>query len=358
MAAFLIAAGLIAIVDGVVTLTTLGLVVLAIALSAIAYAQITGYIALANLITGQGPLVNSVSLQLSARQVAQLNTQFLPQRQLPDHSFPSHAFPSRQMPDRSAPNRGSPVKVINPPPPPIKSPPILPIKPAPQICPDGYTWNPVTERCEENPPPPVKRTPSQQVCPEGFEWDAATEQCVAIKPPPPPPNCPPGTTWDPQTETCKANPPPPPTPQPVYDPTQDEVEKCCSQSTYNAQLIQSQLNTIIDKLTELAAQPIGTGGIGDQCCTEIVAALGTSTQAIAAIATAIAGITPGAPTAVDLSAVVSALDSITGAIESKTAPPVDLSTIERELEGDTTIQAFIDQLVAEGMIAPDLAQLI
>jgi len=220
-------------------------------------------------ITGLRPLVLSLSAQPSDPALAPLNVLEIPQRSMPLYRAPLNALPQHQPPDNSTPP-GS----------------------------DYPQW----------PQPPIKPPPQQ--CPEGFVWNPQTESCEPIVPPPPPPNCPPGTTWNPETETCEPNPPPPPPPQPVNDPTQDEVEKCCSQSTYNAQLIQSQLNTIIDKLTELAAQPIGAGGVSDSCCTEIVAALGASTQALAAIASAIAGIAPAAPTTVDLSAIVAALDAI------------------------------------------------
>ena len=295
-------------------------------------------------LTGLRPLVLSLSAQPSDPALAPLNVLEIPQRSMPLYRAPLNALPQHQPPDNSTPPGSDypewPQKYIPPPPPPIKPPP-PPIKP----------------------PPPVKRTPAPQQCPEGFEWDAATEQCVAIKPPPPPPNCPPGTTWNPETETCEPNPPPPPPTQPVNDPTQDEVEKCCSQSTYNAQLIQSQLNTIINKLTELAAQPIGAGGVSDSCCTEIVAALGASTQALAAIASAIAAIAPGAPSTVDLSAIVAALDTINSTLAA--APPeqgTDVSflraLVERVPAVDAVIGSVLDRLNQAGVIDPQLAQLL
>lgn len=54
--------------------------------------------------------------------------------------------------------------------------------------------------------------PPAPYCPPGTHWDPRTNSCVRDlpPPPPPPPYCPPGTHYDPRIGRCVANPPPPP----------------------------------------------------------------------------------------------------------------------------------------------------
>lgn len=211
------------------------------------------------------------------------------------------------------------------------------------------------------------------------------------------PSCPPGTIWDPTTETCKAviipiipvqppapppSPPspPPPTPPPgtqpqcppftmipdclppppVSDPNSDEVGDGFAQAAYWIQILAIYTMNLYQVVSTLQLGQGGQGGTQDPVtCSQLGSYVNQIRIGLQNIAGAISSAPGSSGTPIDLTPITEALAVIAAAIAARgEEPPVDLSVIEAELAGDPTLQAFIDALIADGVIDPALGQLI
>lgn len=171
-------------------------------------------------------------------------------------------------------------------------------------------------------------------------------------PPPPPPSPPPCPPFIGQPDCLPQ--------QPASSPDQDEVGDGFAQVAY---WLQIQATWVMNIYEWLQSQQPGQGANPQPSdpvtCTQLTLQVLKVTSGLAAIAQAIAALQPGGSAAPDFTAVVQAIEDVAKAIAA-VAPgaPVDLTIIEAELAGDPTLQAFIDQLVADGLVAADIGQLI
>jgi len=167
----------------------------------------------------------------------------------------------------------------------------------------GDSYNGINElMCNYLPPPPA------QVCPPGTHWDVATETCVADTIPLPPPIF---------------GPPPPPPPPPLVgqpDPYGDEItQTLCAQMAANAAAIVAAINALSQ------AQP---GPNQDQCCANLVTAIGGIVNLLGLIFNLLSGKlgAPGAP--IDLTQIVTELTAMAASLNAlATAPAMDLAPL-------------------------------
>ncbi len=210
----------------------------------------------------------------------------------------------------------------------------------------------------------LKQLHTIRVCPQQGE-------CLGITPSPQP-KCPPGSHWNPITEQCEPDQPPPPIP-PILPGPQDEL-------TQSLGVIEDNLKTL--------KQMIGSGGQQgpgpqptDQCCQQVVAAIGQVVSAlteiatqVTAIATAPPGTAPGAtvpqPLEIDWAPLLAAVPNLVNATMSyqplmqqlidavsSLKPPgenPDLNRIADALgswaENSTWTKPIFEDLIAKGVL--------
>jgi len=167
----------------------------------------------------------------------------------------------------------------------------------------------------------------------GDSYNGINELMCNYLPPAPAQVCPPGTHWDPATETCVADTiplpppifgPPPPPPPPVAigqpDPYGDEItQTLCAQMAANAAAIVAAINALSQ------AQP---GPNQDQCCANLVTAIGGIVNMLGLIFNLLSGKlgAPGAP--LDLTQIVTELTAMAASLNAlATAPAMDLAPL-------------------------------
>jgi hypothetical protein len=194
---------------------------------------------------------------------------------------------------------------------------------------------------------------------------------------------------DPQTGFPFTHPPPPPPPPPKPQPPSqipkpppaiphnaDEEEVCCwyeEQYAYHLALAAENISTLLHQQ-----------GASDQCCAQIVAALNAVNRSVAEVTAAIGHGSAAVAAKIDLShvaaglqelvvvltenlrrppaaepALIAALDRIAAAEEKE--KPIDLKAVIDALQKANEIQdtpkSIVDQMLHEGILSPELAQL-
>jgi hypothetical protein len=207
--------------------------------------------------------------------------------------------------------------------------------------------------------------------PDGFNTEGGVTLCSWL-PPQATTNCPPGTHWDPTTETCVADippppifpPPPPPGPPPPPpgpetgrpDPQGDEITyELCLQMKANADAIVFAINELQGKL---GGDPAGAA----TCCANVVSAINLTSKSILQIFDLLQAqaakpappitfapnitidVPPGPPPTVNVD-----------------APATDVSGVIKAINDQTTHHdapdSWMKVLIAAGAVPPDLAGL-
>jgi hypothetical protein len=167
----------------------------------------------------------------------------------------------------------------------------------------GDSYNGINElMCNYLAPPPA------QVCPPGTHWDPATETCVADTIPPPPP--------------IFGPPPPPPAPVPLGqpDPYGDEITfTLCEQMAANAAAIVTAINALSQS---------SPGPNQDQCCANLVTAIGGVVNMLGLIFNLLSGKLSGGGAPLDLTQIVTELTAVATSLNAlATAPVLDLTPL-------------------------------